>query len=225
MVMEAMACNLTSFVNTNQNISINTKFSIIADVAFGLYYLHSQNPPIVHCDLSPNSILMTSQGVATISDFGVYKIMRAGGRCTILQCNPDFMPPEAGNGAGPDSHSSVDVFAFAGIVLFILTQQWPKPSDPFEVDPKASNMVPLSEVQRRMKYLDLLTEESAVLKPLIEECLDMDPAIRLSMVDIHEEIISIEITLSKNIVQQPKHEEEQEENHPVSCLNYKTLDF
>ena len=155
MVMEATAGTLTSFVNS-QDISINTKFSVIIDVAFGLYYLHSQTPPIVHCDLSPNSILMTDQGVAAIGDFGTYKIIRAGGNCAMSQGDPDFMAPEANIGADPGSHCSVDVFAFAGIALYTFTQQWPKPSDPFkdDCDSETSSMLPLSEVQRRMKYLN-----------------------------------------------------------------------
>ena len=141
MVMEITAGTLTSFVNS-QEIPIYTKFAIIVDVAFGLYYLHSQIPPIVHGDLSPNNILMTNQGVAAIGDFGTYKILRMGGGCTIFQGDPDFMAPEVGNGVDPSLHCSVDVFAFAGIALYTFTQQWPKPSDPFEqadcVDPKNS---------------------------------------------------------------------------------------
>ena len=218
MIMEIAAGTLTSFVNSQlQDIPINTKFSIIVDVAFGLYYLHSQTPPIVHCDLSPNSILMTNQGVAAIGDFGTYKILRMVSGCTMFQGDPDFMAPEVGNGTDPSLHYSVDVFAFAGIALYTFTQQWPKPSDPFEqvdcVDLKTFSMFPLSEVQRRMKYLNLMTGESTiVLKSIIKECLDMDPTRRPLMADVHEEIVNIVAAL-------PNHETEPV-NPSVSCLNH-----
>ena len=222
MVMEVMGGNLKSFVK-NQSIPIDTKFSIITDVAFGLYHLHSQSPPIVHCDLSPNSILLTDRNVAAISDFGVYKIMRAGLKCN-LENYPEFMPPEAGDGAGLDSHPSVDIFAFAGIILYIFTQQWPELPNRNKFDPKTKSMIFLSEIKRRVKYLDMMTEESAVLKPLIKECLDMDPDARPFTVDIHERIMNKGATLSQNIVQRPNDEKEQQ-NHSVSCLKYSYLKY
>ena len=82
----------------------------------------------------------------------------------------------------------MDVFSFAGIILHTFTQQWPAPSKPNIFDPKTRKQVALSEVGRRLKYLDMMTGEGAVLKPLIEECLDEDPTVRPSMVAVCEKI-------------------------------------
>ena len=39
---------------------LSTKLLILQDVARAVVYLHSQNPPIVHRDLTANNVLLTS---------------------------------------------------------------------------------------------------------------------------------------------------------------------
>ena len=187
MVMEMMAHNLTSFVDKHENMPVYLKFSIINDVALGLYYLHSQSPPIIHRDLSPNNILLTEYNVAKIGDLGVAKVVQAGAKKTTAPGTIDFMPPEALD-SGPEYGPPMDVFSFAGIILHTFTQQWPSPSNSKIFDPKTRKRVALSEVERRSKYLDLMIDEDAVLKPLIEECLDEDPTVRPPMVTVCEKI-------------------------------------
>ena len=193
MVMEMMAQNLTSFVekfvDKHESIPIILKFSIINGVALGLYYLHSQTPPIIHRDLSPNNILLTDHNVAKIGDLGVAKVVQAGGKKTTAPGTTDFMPPEALD-SDPEYGPPMDVFSFAGIILHTFTQQWPSPSNSKIFDPKTRKRVALSqsEVERRSKYLDLMRDEGAVLKPLIEECLDEDPTVRPPMVAVCEKI-------------------------------------
>ena len=204
MVMEKMACSLTSFMNTHHSIALDTKFSIITDVACGLHYLHSQNPPILHRDLTPNNILLTNYNVAKIADFGVSKVIQAGDRNTKVPGNPDFMPPEAFDEDDVDYDCSFDVFSFAGVILYTFTEKWPRPSKANKHDAETGKLIAFSEVQRRAKYLDLMTGESIVLKQLIEKCLDEVPTVRPSMADIHEEIKGKRTTLSQDGVQQPK---------------------
>ena len=187
MVMEMMAGNLTSFLDSQQNISVRLKFSIINDVSLGLYYLHSHNPPIIHRDLSSNNVLLTDHNVAKIGDLGVAKVVQAGGKKTTAPGTIDFMPPE-GLYSGSEYGPPLDIFSFAGVILHTFTQQWPSPCQPNIFDPKTRKRVALSEVERRLKYLDLMTGEGKALKPLIEKCLDEDPNVRPSMVDICEKI-------------------------------------
>ena len=72
----------------------------------------------------------------------------------------------------------MDVFSFAGIILHTFNQQWPRPTEAIQFDPKTRKRVALSEVERRQQYLDKMIGEAEVLKPLVEECLDDDPAVR-----------------------------------------------
>ena len=179
MVMEMMADSLTSFVDKHEKIPVHIKYSIVHDVSLGLCYLHNHDPPIVHRDLSPNNVLLTAQHVAKISDLGVAKVIKADCTKTMTKApgTVDFMPPEAlaRNAVyGPP----MDVFSFAGIILHTFNQQWPSPTEAIKFDPRTRKIMALSEVERRQQYLDKMIGEAEVLRLLVEECLDYDPAVR-----------------------------------------------
>ena len=189
MAMEMMVDSLTSLVDKHEKIPVPLKFSIVHDVSLGLCYLHNHDPPIVHRDLSPNNILLTTHHVAKISDLGVAKVIKADSKRTMTKVpgTVTFMPPESLS-VNPVYGPPMDVFSFAGIVLHTFNQQWPNPCDQVEFDPKTRKMVALSEVKRRQQYLDKLRGEAEVLRPLVEECLDNDPAVRPAIAVVCERI-------------------------------------
>ena len=189
MVMEMMADSLTSFVGKHEKIPVHIKYSIVHDVSLGLCYLHKHDPPIVHRDLSPNNVLLTAHHVAKISDLGVAKVIKADSRKTMTKApgTVDFMPPEVLDDT-PEYGPPMDVFSFAGIILHTFNQQWPCPSKQVQFDPKTRKRVALSEVERRQQYLDKMKGEAEVLRPLVEECLDDDPAVRPTIATVCERI-------------------------------------
>ena len=191
MVMEMMADSLTSFVEKHEKIPVHIKYSIVHDVSLGLCYLHNRDPPIVHRDLSPNNVLLTAHHVAKISDLGVAKVIKADSRKTMTKAPGfvDFMPPECLVNS-PVYGPPMDVFSFAGIILHTFNQQWPKPTESIQVDPKTRRKVAVAllEVERRQQYLDKMIGEAEVLRPLVEECLDDDPAVRPTIVTVCERI-------------------------------------
>ena len=189
MVMEMMADSLSSFVDKHEKIPVHIKYSIVHDVSLGLCYLHNHDPPIVHCDLSPNNVLLTAHHVAKISDLGVAKVIKADSRKIITKApsTVDFMSPEALDDT-PEYGPPMDVFSFAGIILHTFNQQWPSPSKQVQFDPKTRKIMALSEVERRQQYLDKMIGETEVLRPLVEECLDYDPAVRPTIATVCERI-------------------------------------
>ena len=190
MVMEMMADSLTSFVEKNEKIPVHIKYSIVHDVSLGLCYLHNHDPPIVHRDLSPNNVLLTAHHVAKISDLGVAKVIKADSRKTLTKApgTVDFMPPEC-LANSPVYGPAMDVFSFAGIILHTFNQQWPRPTEQVQFDPRTRRRVALSEVERRQQYLDSkMIGEAEVLRLLVEECLDDDPAVRPTIATVCERI-------------------------------------
>ena len=200
MVMELMECNLTTFVDKRPKCDRKIKYSILCDVAYGLVYLHAQKPIVIHRDLSPNNVLMTSQLVAKIGDLGVAKALRAGGKqiekktkLTKLPGTVDFMPPETFSD-NPVYDTSLDVFSFGGITLFVMTEQWPTPSAATEFDSRTRQVIGLTEAKRRWVYLSQLDQE---WRDLVENCLDNDPAQRPAISQVLEKIETFKEKLAK----------------------------
>ncbi|KAF7374851.1 Calcium-transporting ATPase [Mycena sanguinolenta] len=103
------------------------RVSLIADVAMGVEYLHSQC--IVHGDLKTPNILVTPSGRACITDFGLSTIedelslkvtfsSRNGQAGTVRYQAPELLKN------GP-SHYGSDVYAFACVSYEILTSKVP----------------------------------------------------------------------------------------------------
>ncbi|KAK7280035.1 hypothetical protein RJT34_25097 [Clitoria ternatea] len=51
-----------------------TRFSIILDVAKGIHYLHSLDPPVIHGDIKPSNVLLDHFFSAKIGDFGLARL-------------------------------------------------------------------------------------------------------------------------------------------------------
>ena len=176
LVMEKMWDSLTSLAENYQNIPLHVKISILTDVAFGLRYLHSKNPPVIHCDLSPNNVLVGFRLEAKITDLGVARAVKIGSSTKTMTKAPgttDFMPPEAVSNR-PMYGPPLDIFSYGGIILHIITQQWPRPSSWVYIDPQSRKQQLLNEVERREHYLKQVTSPKG-LNALATSCLNGDP--------------------------------------------------
>ena len=162
---------------------------MLLDVSRGLWYLHGHHPPIIHRDLSPNNVLLTSQFVAKISDLGVAKAIQADSKKTKT-CAPgtvDFMPPEAlqmNSAYGPP----LDVFSYGGVILHVVNQEWPKPLHYVMTDPKTGKVLSLTEVEQRQQHniMEKMTGTPADLRALVEQCLDNQSSRRPPISDVSE---------------------------------------
>ena len=136
--------------------------------------------------------------MAKISDLGMAKMIRADSkqtksRLTAAPGTLHFMPPETFDEFDPVYGTPVDVFSFAGISLHIFSEEWPTPVRPVRKDPKTKMLVALSEAERRQAYLDKMTGGAAVLKPLIERCLENEPEERPLIEEVAEMIEPLKV--------------------------------
>jgi len=202
MVMEMMDTSLTSYIKKSPSqIHLKTKATILLDVGRGLSYLHSQKPPIIHRDLSPNNILLkfiskSTEGddilTAKIADLGVSKVIKFGNKSiqqkmTKMPGTADFMPPEA-MADNPVYGTPMDVFSFGGVILFVATHEWPTPSEQAKLDQKTKTMLAFTEIQRRRRYFDKFNKGMKCLEPLVESLLNNDPAERPSIEEVIRQI-------------------------------------
>jgi serine/threonine-protein kinase len=99
-------------------------------LARALGYAHSQN--VIHRDVKPGNILITTSGEPMLSDFGIAKILEDTKGNTLTGTGvgigtPEYMAPEQGMGRSVDGRA--DVYAL-GIVLYeLITGRRPYEAD------------------------------------------------------------------------------------------------
>ena len=189
-VMERMDCTLRTLIEQHTT-PLHSVLSMLHDVSLGVWYLHSRNPPVIHCDLTPNSILVnTSSMVAKIASFDAATEGFEGDKTVPGGVN--FMPPEAFK--RPTIYGLLlDIFSYGGVALYAAVREWPEPSQSIQIDLNTGKTKVFSEVERRQKYLDKMIGEVEVLRPLVEECLSNDPANRPTIEIVSERIGEIKI--------------------------------
>ena len=100
-------------------------WKFIYDVASGLNYLHTNNPPIVHQDIKPANILIDDNRNYTITDFGI-SISRKNRLYDIEENSGTlaYMAPERfTEGANPMPES--DIWAFGATLYELITGNVP----------------------------------------------------------------------------------------------------
>ena len=100
LVMEKMDTSLRTYLedHSKEEFPLHQKVFVLRQVTQALAYLHSQNPPLVHHDLSPNNVLLNVVSfVAKVSDFGMSLAINpsALSRKSSVKGTLAFMAPEA----------------------------------------------------------------------------------------------------------------------------------
>lgn len=99
----------------------------ILSICDAVIFLHSQRPQIIHRDIKPDNIRITSDGTAILVDLGNAKAAADGARTLFFirhQGTPGYAPLEQyPGGSGTDARS--DVYALGGTLYFALTGHEP----------------------------------------------------------------------------------------------------
>jgi hypothetical protein len=107
--------DLRKLIEQGRGIPLSDRVRVLAQICDGLAYAHSRG--VVHRDVKPANILVTSKGQVKLLDFG---LARVAARSTITRRGvilgtPDYMSPEQAMGRNVDHRS--DMFS-AGAVFY-----------------------------------------------------------------------------------------------------------
>ncbi len=93
-----------------------------------LDYLHTQDPQIIHRDIKPQNLKLTSRGQIILLDFGLAKghaseISRVTTSASIFGYTPNYAPLEQVQGLGTDPRS--DIYSLSATLYHLLTGEKP----------------------------------------------------------------------------------------------------
>ena len=216
LVSEKVDVNLETLI---KSLSFPLNLRLLQDITNGLVYMHSQMPPIVHCDLTARNVLINKASMtAKIADLGNALVVDLAKLFDALRQFPEtlpYMPPEINqHGLMPDP--SFDMFSFGHLTLYVIIRECPGDLLPVTyINPQRDGRIARTEVQRRGKYImkldDTLTNEH-ILTKVILQCLNDIPenrylpqhvqrhSVALSQYDIARVPVPFNCTLRKKYV-------------------------
>ena len=185
LLMERMTRSLQSHIKEHNGLlTVVRKIGILRDIASGLHYLHSRNPPYIHGHLTTENVLLNDD--CTEAKIGGFVIETTS---HLPQNNMNHIPPEAQEGKVP-SHPSFDIFSFGHLALVTILGTEITPL-PFQCFNEYNEPVLRHEVVRRIEYIDnahelLNNSEYGFMIGIIKKCLHNNPNHRHHAGALHE---------------------------------------
>jgi tRNA A-37 threonylcarbamoyl transferase component Bud32 len=138
MLEHVSGSDLRNHLKNNPDIELEQLKSWSLQVAEVLDYLHTQDPPVIHRDLSPDNLMLRRDGSIVVIDFGAANEF-VGNATGTLVGKQSYMPPEQLRGkALPES----DAYAFGCTLYYLLTGEDPVPLSVSDVSTKKEDVPP-----------------------------------------------------------------------------------
>jgi serine/threonine-protein kinase len=148
---------------------------LVATVARAVEHLHGQN--IVHRDLKPSNILLDTDGLPYVTDFGLVKLLDPGSHVTTTGAivgTPAYMAPEQAAGRAEEVGPRSDVYSLGAILYECLTGL-----APFKGETALETLLQVMESEPpQPRQLD--PDIPRKLEMICLKCMEKDPAERYS---------------------------------------------
>lgn len=150
---------LKQYIQSHPNIPIDTAVRIAISIGNALEEAHANG--IIHCDIKPHNILLTTNGKVKVTDFGIARAINSStviDKQSILGSVHYLSPEQA---AGDKITAKTDIYSL-GIVLYeMLTHHLP-----FEGETAVS-----IALQHMQGDIPRPTKYNPAISPMLEECL------------------------------------------------------
>lgn len=161
---QAQGTDLRSVVQEGGKKSEKSVFAFAEQIARIMAYLHEQDPPVVHRDLTPDNIIIDARGNLRLIDFGAAHQFLEGLTGTMIGKQCYTAPEQLRGNASPRS----DVYSFGCTLYYLLTGEDPvalsqcSPADKVPVSPALDRLVrsctEFEEKDRLQSFSQILSE-------------------------------------------------------------------
>jgi eukaryotic-like serine/threonine-protein kinase len=166
--------NLKALIEREAPLSERHAIELALQIADGLAFAHANG--LVHRDVKPQNVLLTVDGRAKVTDFGIARstdVHRGLTQTGTVMGTSDYISPEQARGGPVDACS--DIYALGAVLYELLTGEVPFPGDSFvAVALRHINEPPPSVRQRRPELSPRL--DAAIRKAMAKDPDDRFPS-------------------------------------------------
>src|SRR5262249_55959097 len=114
------------------------RLRIVAEVAEALDYAHRQG--VIHRDVKPANVLLTSAAAAKLSDFGLSMLAEVGDDSGMIRGTPNYMSPEQCRARRLDHRT--DLYSLGVVLYECVTGSTPFQGQPMSVIAQHASATP-----------------------------------------------------------------------------------
>ncbi|OII74257.1 uncharacterized protein cubi_01101 [Cryptosporidium ubiquitum] len=187
--------NKFTFSGPSINLSLYQRIKILQDIARGIHFLHSANPPIIHRDIKSLNIFLLlpiksnlDVPIAKVGDFGLCKQLFsnkgfADGPGNLVGTY-QWMAPEVLTNQTYNEY--IDVYSFGMIMYEVLSNKTPFFELGVDVNPEILTEEIIKGIRPTLKYI--VSDAPTEIKNIMIRCWDPQPSKRGTMLIIINEL-------------------------------------
>ncbi|KZT09700.1 uncharacterized protein LAESUDRAFT_722662 [Laetiporus sulphureus 93-53] len=190
MIVSELCSNgdLFDYIRNVSPPSLHKILCIMLDIARGLEYLHTRKPSVIHRDCKSSNILITSKGVAKITDFGLAKVKQSTrSMVRSLVGTVNWQAPELWT-AHPKYNHKVDVYSCGMVFWEMLQWHVPVKAFPWEGMNEHAIYDVVGNKHQRPSVSGLRKQWCPEIVDLVERMWAQDSKDRPTMTEVVEEL-------------------------------------